>query len=469
MEAALLGVRRCAVRSATRLARHGEPACLALALLTLLGCAVKELAPPPESFHFAHKHNFLNVFFVKRAWGWMLLPLVPLVAVTAGVGGPPRGGLRGGLGPHAARLLVATAVWFVATEVFVVIDQITGSCHAATTTTTTGTTTAAATAATTATTATAPPPPLAAVDRRACQRLGGSWSGVDISGHAFLLTYCLLLGLEELRGALAFTQRQRAHDGGGGRHGDGRHDDGGGRHDDGGGGRHDGGGGGRDDDGGRHDGGGGRHDDGRHDDGGGGRHDGGGGGRDDDGGRHDGGGGRHDDGRHDDGGGGRHDDGRHDGGGGRHDGGRHDDGGGRHDDGRHDDRGGRHNAGGGRHDGGRHDTRYRPTCRPAIRPADARRLSPSSSSSSSQGPTAGDGWPTVLVEALCVPTLLALMSLWAAALAGTCLYHHEAWHKVVGAAVAYAAWLATYRRWYLRSGWVAPPGGAGGTETRGDS
>ncbi|XP_075911171.1 uncharacterized protein LOC116937892 [Petromyzon marinus] len=438
MEAVVLLVRRAAVRAVALLSRRSGAACTALALLTLLACAAKELAPLPE-FYFAHKRNFVNVFFVKRAWGWMLLPLVPLVAVTAGgVGGAPQ---RGGLGPHAARLLVATAVWFVATETFGHLDRITGSCDTGlATAATTATTAAAATAATTTTTtAAAPPAPLAAGDRRECQRLGGSWSGVDISGHAFLLTYCLLLGVEELRGALAFTERQRAHgDGGGRRRGDGggrRQDDGSRCQDD---------GGRRQDDGGR------RQDDGgrRQDDGG---------RRQDDGGRpQDDGGHRRDDG------GRRRDDGGH----------RQDDGGRRQDD------GGRRQDDGGRRRGDGSETRYRPTCRPAIRPADARWRSSSASSSASssssssassaasawRGPAAGDGWPTVVVEALCLPALLALMALWAAALAGTCLYHHEAWHKVAGAAVAYAAWHATYRRWYRGSGWVAPPGGGDGAQ-----
>jgi len=38
-----------------------------------------------------------------------------------------------------------------------------------------------------------------AIDKRSCRKLDGTWLGFDISGHAFLLTYCLLMISEEVK------------------------------------------------------------------------------------------------------------------------------------------------------------------------------------------------------------------------------------------------------------------------------
>lgn len=72
---------------------------------------------------------------------------------------------------HLSRLVVAHCVWFSFTRAFVFLDNAVGSCSDSVSTT-----------------------------RSQCVLEDNSWSGFDISGHTFLLTYCVYVLTEEVSG-----------------------------------------------------------------------------------------------------------------------------------------------------------------------------------------------------------------------------------------------------------------------------
>ncbi|KAM9296255.1 acyl-coenzyme A diphosphatase FITM2 [Gastrophryne carolinensis] len=144
----------------------------ALVLLALAGSAVKEFSPLPDSY-FSSKRNLLNVYFVKLSWGWTLFLLLPFVGLSSYVATRSISGTF----RRMSALLVGTAVWYGCTGFFAYVENLTGACYFAEDT---------------------PAEAMAEVtDRRSCARSGGSWDGFDISGHSFLLPYCVLMILEE--------------------------------------------------------------------------------------------------------------------------------------------------------------------------------------------------------------------------------------------------------------------------------
>ncbi|XP_063815622.1 acyl-coenzyme A diphosphatase FITM2 [Pseudophryne corroboree] len=144
----------------------------ALAGLMVCGSIVKELWPMPDSY-LSNKRNVLNVYFVKFSWGWTFCSLFLFIALTNYT-------LNKSISTSLRRLstlLVGTVVWFTCTSIFTYIENATGSCYESSA--------------------------LLDVkaeytDRRACASSGGYWHGFDISGHSFLLPYCMLMILEEI-------------------------------------------------------------------------------------------------------------------------------------------------------------------------------------------------------------------------------------------------------------------------------
>ena len=134
---------------------------LAVVLLGSLLCAYSVV---PESY-FSNKHNQLNVFLVKFCWGWTLLCVLPSVLLGAFLYTALdwRQVLR-----HLGRAVVGHVIWLTVTTSFVSLDSYVGECSS--------------------------------VDiehRSTCLKEGHSWSGFDISGHVFLLTYCMFVITEE--------------------------------------------------------------------------------------------------------------------------------------------------------------------------------------------------------------------------------------------------------------------------------
>jgi len=118
---------------------------------------------------FEDVDNPVNQYLVKYAWGWTFYPLCILFTVTSFT---QSGKLLNGKNIASwVRLILNTGVWyFFAVYLFPSIQQQTGVCEAS-----------------------------KHVTRYTCYKAGYRWSGFDISGHCFLLTWNNLVIIEELQ------------------------------------------------------------------------------------------------------------------------------------------------------------------------------------------------------------------------------------------------------------------------------
>ncbi|XP_001369747.1 acyl-coenzyme A diphosphatase FITM2 [Monodelphis domestica] len=143
-----------------------------LVAFMLCGSLVKEYSPLPPSY-LSNKRNVLNVYFVKVAWGWTFILLLPFIALT----NYHLTGKAGVVLRRLCTLLVGTVIWYVTTTVFWKIEHYTGNCYKSSA--------------------------LESIQKEfnskeECRKGGGFWQGFDISGHSFLLTYCVLSIVEEM-------------------------------------------------------------------------------------------------------------------------------------------------------------------------------------------------------------------------------------------------------------------------------
>ncbi|KAJ8683112.1 hypothetical protein QAD02_018904 [Eretmocerus hayati] len=132
-----------------------------------LGSIVADIMPIPKTY-FSRSNNILNRFFIKWAWGWLLTTVGPWVMLTAHTIGCGR---RSVLLKHIARLVFATVAWMLWMNVFHYVETNYGRC-------------------------------LNTKDRALqmksrCLQAGFFWSGLDISGHAFIIIYSSLILSEE--------------------------------------------------------------------------------------------------------------------------------------------------------------------------------------------------------------------------------------------------------------------------------
>ena len=133
----------------------------AVALVGSLLCAV-ELNPDT---HFSDKKNPLNVYMVKLSWGWTLVCVLPAVLFSSFL----YSGLQWGvIVRHFGRIGVAHVIWMIVTSLCLFLDSITGACTSED-----------------------------VLERSVCLKRGHRWEGFDISGHMFLLTYCIYVITEE--------------------------------------------------------------------------------------------------------------------------------------------------------------------------------------------------------------------------------------------------------------------------------
>lgn len=121
----------------------------------------------PKSY-MARSNNIFNAYFVKFAWGWNLLLLIPYILLSAFVYccGKRDRILRN----HIPRIVIATCAWYFWTKLFNVIESSFGKCNARTFGT-----------------------------KEICLKNGYMWNGLDISGHSFILIYGSLVLIEECR------------------------------------------------------------------------------------------------------------------------------------------------------------------------------------------------------------------------------------------------------------------------------
>ena len=137
---------------------------LLLFAIVLLGSSLCAYELSPDS-PLSDRHNPLNIYLVKLSWGWTLICIVPTILITSF--------LYSGLNfrvilRHFGRLGVAHLIWMCITSLFVLIDSYTGVCSNE-----------------------------EILKRSECIKQGHRWIGFDISGHIFLLTYCIYVITEE--------------------------------------------------------------------------------------------------------------------------------------------------------------------------------------------------------------------------------------------------------------------------------
>lgn len=146
-------------------------------IVVILSSLVRSFNASPTSTFLQDKRNFLNVYFVKIGWAWLLAVCTPFVFLTNSFlrGNHQFDKLYIGRGLiSCVRLLVATVCWKVVTSVFVYAElSYGGHCLVEQNR-------------------------MNATTRHECKQVEGSWVPfLDISGHVFLLTFCCLIMCEE--------------------------------------------------------------------------------------------------------------------------------------------------------------------------------------------------------------------------------------------------------------------------------
>ncbi|KAL6483433.1 hypothetical protein MHYP_G00083050 [Metynnis hypsauchen] len=148
--------------------------------LSLTGSVLKELDVVPKTY-FSSSRNILNLYFVKISWGWNLVLLLPFLFLSNSYNRNLIFVLR-----RLTSLLVATAIWYVCTEAFFYIEDITGKCYDSVQVIHEEFSTKAA-----------------------CRKSGFVWDGFDISGHSFILAYSTFLIVEEMVPMLNLVQHNQ--------------------------------------------------------------------------------------------------------------------------------------------------------------------------------------------------------------------------------------------------------------------
>lgn len=126
---------------------------------------VCDLQKPAPSY-FSNKHNILNQYFVKQGWGWTLLGIGSLLALTNFI--ENKGEFKNVTAP-ALRVVVMTVLWYICTHSFEWFENVSGHCQLSPGHNT----------------------------KRTCLREGFSWLGFDVSGHCFLLLLSILFIKQE--------------------------------------------------------------------------------------------------------------------------------------------------------------------------------------------------------------------------------------------------------------------------------
>ena len=142
-----------------------------LFVVVIIGSTLDALDVIPET-PFSDVRNPVNQYFVKFSWAWALLILLPTVLITSILYTAAMDWKM--VARHMGRLAVSHAIWYFVTSFFVAVDSAIGTCADETTT-----------------------------ERYTCLKSGHRWYGFDISGHVFLLTYCVCVLTEECAGIAA--------------------------------------------------------------------------------------------------------------------------------------------------------------------------------------------------------------------------------------------------------------------------
>jgi len=144
-------------------------------IIFVLGSFSHDYAPLPQCY-FSKPKNVFNVFFVKVGWGWTFL-LVGGYIIALLI--KHRIDSMAIYAKHLGRLMVETVFWFCCTSLFEIVEGYTGYCIEKSN----------------------------LLTKIECRKSGFLWSGFDISGHSFLLVFCILIINEELNRAKNFLTR----------------------------------------------------------------------------------------------------------------------------------------------------------------------------------------------------------------------------------------------------------------------
>ena len=146
-------------------------------VLVFMGSLFSELSTPKKLIFLQRIARPLNTFVIRFGFGWVMTLLIPLVIVTTRIYSKNSNVTILG---NLFRLIINGFVWFVATSVFVWYYASQGMCLVVEQTNQTHT----------------------AVKNllfNECKRQGHHWTGFDISGHTFLLIFCNLILIEEIK------------------------------------------------------------------------------------------------------------------------------------------------------------------------------------------------------------------------------------------------------------------------------
>lgn len=124
--------------------------------------------PFPKTY-LSKSHNIINLYFVKLGWFWTTALTVPFVLLTSCT---YCCGKKKLIYMHLSRFTIATGIWFVFTTVFAYMDHSYGKCSFDQYTKT---------------------------GKKGCLERGHSWTSLDISGHAFILIWSVLVITEEAK------------------------------------------------------------------------------------------------------------------------------------------------------------------------------------------------------------------------------------------------------------------------------
>lgn len=150
-------------------------AALYLAVL-FFGSLIADFFPIPRTF-FSRSNNFVNQYFIKWSWAWLLTTTTPWIAITVYTIGCGR---RSVLLRHLSRLILATLAWITWMKVFQYIEVNFGTCFNT--------------------------KDRSLQEKSRCLQAGKHWSSLDISGHAFIIIYSCLILSEEAHSFLGWER-----------------------------------------------------------------------------------------------------------------------------------------------------------------------------------------------------------------------------------------------------------------------
>ena len=122
---------------------------------------------PLKPCSLSNRRSIFNVYFVKKGWGWtagLMLCFILFISKFRHQTDLKR------VGKSLLRICYATAAWFTLTTAFEYLEELTGVCEG----------------------------DASQKTKRSCINRKAYWNGFDISGHCFLLSFCILIINQEL-------------------------------------------------------------------------------------------------------------------------------------------------------------------------------------------------------------------------------------------------------------------------------